>query len=294
MNKLIINADDFGSSKKINNAILYLIKKNKISSVSAMANGILINTALSKLKKIKKNNFSIGVHLNITSGKSLKKNLNYICNKRNYFNCSFFFLFFQIYFLPIRKKILDQIYLELDAQINFFKKKKISISHLDSHNHIHTNPLIFTIVKKLSVKHNIKIIRNVNEKITIKNFFLNFVTKILKLNFFKFIIVKINNLFNHNNSNVIFYGLIESGLIKRNYIYNIIQNTKKNQIFEICVHPAMQLEMTKKEKKIMYKYYNKKDVESFSSVERIHEFNELCGLKLNKKLVSLTNFNNLN
>jgi predicted glycoside hydrolase/deacetylase ChbG (UPF0249 family) len=235
----------------------------------------------------------VGVHLNLTSGKSLRKNLNYICNKKNYFNRSLFFFFFLIYFSPKRKKILDQIYLELDAQINFLKKKKLTISHLDSHNHVHSNPLIFRIVKKLSIKHNIKNIRSLNEKIIFKNFFLNFKKKIFKLNYLKFIIVRINKFFNNNNNNIIFYGLIESGLINRNYINNIFRD-RKNQTFEICVHPSKQTKAIKGVKEIVKKYYNKKDVESFYSVERSNEFSELCKLKLNKKFLSLINFNNVN
>lgn len=292
MNKIIINADDFGASKEINNGILYLIKKKKISSTSVIANGIFINTYIKKLKNINKKIFSVGVHLNLTSGKSLRKNLNYICNKKNYFNRSLFFFFFIIYFSPKKKKILNQIYLELDAQINFLKKKKLAISHLDSHNHVHSNPLIFRIVKKLAIKHNIKIIRSLNEKIIFKNFFLNFKKKILKLNYLKFIIVRVNKFFNSNN-NIIFYGLIESGLINRNYINNIFRDAK-NQTFEICVHPSKQTKAIKGVKEIVKKYYNKKDVESFYSVERSNEFSELCKLKLNKKFLSLINFNNIN
>ena len=59
MQKLIINADDFGWSEERDRGILELLEGGYLGSVSAMANGS--NFGMGK-------NFSVGLHVNLTEG----------------------------------------------------------------------------------------------------------------------------------------------------------------------------------------------------------------------------------
>src|SRR5665648_108940 len=67
---LIITADDFGASKNINEGIKIAADTRAITAISVLSN---FTESLLELKKISENhpNIGIGVHFNITTGKSI-------------------------------------------------------------------------------------------------------------------------------------------------------------------------------------------------------------------------------
>lgn len=68
--KLIINADDFGMTESINKAVIELCELDAISSTSVMVNMPYANQ-VEKLLVFK--NISIGLHVNITEGRSVSQ-----------------------------------------------------------------------------------------------------------------------------------------------------------------------------------------------------------------------------
>lgn len=80
MKKLIITADDYGAVPHIDNAILELVKKGRVSAVSCFAN-LETDKLQSKIEELLKhksptNNFGIGLHFTVCSGSPLIKTLN--------------------------------------------------------------------------------------------------------------------------------------------------------------------------------------------------------------------------
>ena len=72
MNKLIINADDFGASDKINKAIAFLLKNQYITSTTLMLG--MPNSA-DAIEYVKSNNIKcVGLHLNLSDGYSIINN----------------------------------------------------------------------------------------------------------------------------------------------------------------------------------------------------------------------------
>jgi predicted glycoside hydrolase/deacetylase ChbG (UPF0249 family) len=137
---IIINADDFGMSKEINEGILFAHKQGLITSASIMA-GPEKNHAIELAKKHK---LPCGVHL--YGGE--KAHLIFIKSliSRKFRN-------------NLRDRFENQI---LDL------KKEIEIKHLDSHKHIHMFPPIFDIVSALAKKHNLRL--RLSKKIDISLF----------------------------------------------------------------------------------------------------------------------------
>jgi predicted glycoside hydrolase/deacetylase ChbG (UPF0249 family) len=287
--KVIINSDDFGATKNINRAIFYLIKNKCISSTSIIPNSLYFNHAIKLLSYSYNRNFSVGVHLNLTLGSALSPDLKYLCDNNNVFKNSPYF-FFSLILNKNKKDIIKEIYKEFDAQImkarKFLTKK---ISHLDSHNHIHMNPLIFKIVRKLAKKYKIKHIRYVNEEIILNNFFINFQKKLRSFNYLKLFLIKLCNLFNKIKINRVFYGLADSGYINKKIIENIIKFSKSN-ILEICIHPSISADGKN--------YYNNNDdYNAFNSPWRQMEFRTLIELSKSSfsksKFYKLTNYNEI-
>ncbi len=162
MRKIIINADDCGLSKSVNEAIEKCIINGEITSTTIMANMDDFKGACRLYEKYK-DNISFGVHLNLTEGKPLtaqdalltcgiaEKRVNgdvvFCGNKvRKY------------YFTKSQRKA---IYKELDAQISQIINAGIRISHIDGHHHIHTDFWIMIEIVKLAKRYNIRKIRSI-------------------------------------------------------------------------------------------------------------------------------------
>ncbi len=66
MRSLIINADDFGLTERINDAIIEGHRKGIVTSTTLMANGPAFDNAAERAKTEQK--LGIGIHLNLSEG----------------------------------------------------------------------------------------------------------------------------------------------------------------------------------------------------------------------------------
>lgn len=151
---IIVNADDFGISPDVNKAIVTCFEEGLISSTSIMANMPAFDEAcdLAFRGSLEK---EIGIHLNLTEGTpltdSMKANRNF-CNDDGYFCCERH---------PILLSSLDKrsIIAEFEAQIRKCNAAGIHITHLDSHEHVHTEWGIFSAIRPILKKYQILRIR---------------------------------------------------------------------------------------------------------------------------------------
>lgn len=155
---LIINSDDFGASEYINHSTYLAFCENLISSTTALVNfEESLRDAVSYVKSGKIKAEAIGIHLNLTAGSPLtqkmKDNENFCENGEFKPNRNR-----NIFFLSRYDKacVLE----ELEAQILYFKSSfGFMPSHIDSHQHIHTEWAIIQCVAHLAKKHSIDSIR---------------------------------------------------------------------------------------------------------------------------------------
>ena len=163
MDMIIINADDCGISKSVDNEIEKYIQQGKITSTTIMANMDDFEGACLLYAKYK-DVISFGAHLNLTEGKPLTDanslleiglaersddGIIYFCGNK----------LRKYHFNRYQREI---IYNELDAQISKIINAGIEISHIDSHHHIHTDFWILVEVLKLAKKYNILKIMAIN------------------------------------------------------------------------------------------------------------------------------------
>ncbi len=126
---LIINADDFGMTKEINEGIIEAYKQGAITSVSII-NGPEKEHAI---ESVKKHGIPCGIHL-------CKKGPVYLLFIKSLFS----------------KKFGRKLEIEFEQQILNIKKD-VDAVHVDSHKHIHMFPPIFDIVVKLVKKHDLRL-----------------------------------------------------------------------------------------------------------------------------------------
>lgn len=149
---IIINADDLGISERVNDAILELMARKRITSATLMANGPALEDAAKRLRQVQ--GCSFGVHLNLTEfepltprGRSkLLVDAHGLMRKSNR----------NAKPAPAR---LRAMYEELSAQIERLLSLGIPLSHMDSHHHVHTIAYMLPLIKALQRRYGIRKIR---------------------------------------------------------------------------------------------------------------------------------------
>lgn len=133
VNRIIINADDFGLTESCSKAIAQAFSENLISSTTACANGDYIEQAYTIARE---NVFldKVGIHINLTEGKPLTDGI-----KNDAFFCENGAFHGHINRLKKpTKEQLAEIKEEITAQIERLKSIGFNLTHADSHHHIHT------------------------------------------------------------------------------------------------------------------------------------------------------------
>ncbi len=151
--RVIINADDLGISLRVNDSIFELMECRRISSATLMATGPAFDDAVLRIPKYP--HCSFGIHLNLTEFAPLseKIRLHQILDKKGEFAGN-----------RVRQIFLDAalrkaIYDEWRAQIEKIRSTGVKISHIDGHQHIHTVPALFFVLKRIQKTCNIKKVR---------------------------------------------------------------------------------------------------------------------------------------
>lgn len=157
MARIIVNADDFGLNEKTNLAIYNAINSNLISNTSMLANMEGFDHALELIKSSPSISSKIGLHINLTQGKPLTKEI--VTNSKFCTNGYFHGRIRETPVFHLNRKDKNHALKEISAQLNKIKEAGISISHVDGHHHIHTELGIFLSIKKILKNEGIKSMR---------------------------------------------------------------------------------------------------------------------------------------
>lgn len=142
--KLIINSDDFGLTHGVNLAVLKCHKEGILTSTTLMANTKYTQEAIQFAKETP--TLGVGVHMVLTTSRPLLDNHKTLVDADGNF---------KFRYETIDETIdLEELYREWDAQIASIAKE-IPITHLDSHHHVHTHPLLLPVTKRLAEKYNL-------------------------------------------------------------------------------------------------------------------------------------------
>jgi len=157
MMNVIMNADDLGLSDEVNEATFGLMSKGLVTSATIMANGPSVRSAIEGSERFP--SCSFGVHLNLTELRPLSRHegLRELLGENGEFNGT-------LDRTPGRIKaagpLLSAIADEWCRQIEFIGNAGVQISHLDSHQHVHTIPFVFPVLKYVQAKYGIRKVRS--------------------------------------------------------------------------------------------------------------------------------------
>lgn len=159
MDKIIINADDFGHSAEVTNAIIKAFEEGVIDRASIMVNmpDFSRAAALADQYGLK---HSIGLHLNLTEGyplsEGIKKDPLFCDIATGQFNRRFRKSFISRIRLP--KSTEAVVIEEIRAQIQKYKEFGF-LDHVDSHHHVHKDYAILKLLLPLLKQYSLTSLR---------------------------------------------------------------------------------------------------------------------------------------
>ena len=160
MKRLIVNADDFGLTAGVNQAIMEAHQSGLISSTSLLANGEAFVDAIAVSRRAPR--LGVGIHLNLTEGKPVApaSSVPSLINGSGVFARKPAALWRAMLTGRVSEAEVER---ELHAQIEKVLAARIAPTHLDSHKHVHALPALGKMSLKLARQYGIGAIRCVAE-----------------------------------------------------------------------------------------------------------------------------------
>lgn len=151
--RLIINADDLGISTRVNTAIFTLMKEGLVTSATMLSNAPALEEAAAG--SFRHPHCSFGVHLNLSQFSPLKPHPAFagILDEEGCFTK-------KVLSAPLGWGMLRAALAEWRAQVARIQAFGITVSHLDSHDNVHTcRPELFPILKLIQKDFGIRKVR---------------------------------------------------------------------------------------------------------------------------------------
>ena len=162
MKKIIVNADDFGRHELINRTVERAFNFGCLKSATLMAGGIAFNDAVDVAKK--NSGLGVGIHFTLANGNPVlpPEEIPSLVTADGIFHGDY------VKFLKryLSGKIsLAEVRSELAAQLEKILNAGLTLTHFDSHQHLHHVPGIIEIVLSLAKTAGIRCMRVADTKL---------------------------------------------------------------------------------------------------------------------------------
>ncbi len=225
---LIVNADDLGLTEGTNRAVIDCFNNGIVRSASLMSPGKAFDGAVLLAKQ--NPGLSIGVHLTLAGERSVATADSVRSLVDGNGNLPQSHKQFIIKYLT-RGIALNDVRVELEAQLSKVRDAGIKISHINSHQHLHVLPGIIDIVLELAKKFKID-----NIRIPFEGFLTSLSPSMTGLSFLSRA-AKRKVIASGLNTTDHFWGIKESGHLNEAALLGIIVRCKPGST-EIMCHPA--------------------------------------------------------
>jgi hopanoid biosynthesis associated protein HpnK len=157
MKRLIVNADDFGFTRGVNAGILRAYKTGIVTSATIMANGDAFEDAIELARA--NPGLGVGCHLAIVGGRPVAKpaEVRSLVDSAGVLPATLTQLMIN---LARGSVSVEEITREFRAQLERVARAGIQATHLDTHKHSHTHPLVMTALARVAAEFGIKCVRN--------------------------------------------------------------------------------------------------------------------------------------
>lgn len=152
--RLIVNADDFGLSRSVNQAVIRAHREGILTTASLMVNEPGFDEAVKLAKENPK--LGAGLHLTLLHGHSTlpSEKIPGLVNAQREFSNSPVIAGMNYFF---NGGLREQLHAEIHAQFEKFHSTGLPLDHVNGHLHLHLHPVIFKILmtdsEKLGIRH---------------------------------------------------------------------------------------------------------------------------------------------
>lgn len=236
MKKLIVNADDFGLHTEVNKAVIKGYQQGCLRSTSLMPTGAAVEEA-SQLAR-QNPELGIGIHITLVAEKPVLPldKVSTLVDEQGHFHADHM-VFIKKYLQGQIDK--GQLYAECEAQIAKAMSLGLNITHLDSHQHLHTLPGVTEICLELMKKYNIHRMRYPGEAFGFTGgYHSGMFRRLAKCGLTACAMLarrraKCYNIIMPEH----FFGMLAGGHMEKKYFLNILK-ALPDGISEIMVHPG--------------------------------------------------------
>jgi predicted glycoside hydrolase/deacetylase ChbG (UPF0249 family) len=150
---IVVNADDLGTSEIVNTEIFSLMDAGLVTSATLIGNSPGFEHAIQRIPRFP--NCSFGVHLNLTVLPPLgpAAGLEPILDEKGHLSR-------RLLHASMTPQLRAAAIRELTLQVERALAAGVPVSHFDSHEHIHTLPQMFPVLKALQRKFGIRKVRS--------------------------------------------------------------------------------------------------------------------------------------
>ena len=141
--RLIVNADDFGRSRSINEAVVRAHREGILTSASLMVNGAAGGEAVALARENPR--LGVGLHLTLLCGKSAlpPEKIPGLVNPQGEFSNRPVGVGMRYFF---KRSLRGQLRAEIHAQFDKFRATGLPLDHVNGHLHLHLHPTVFQIL----------------------------------------------------------------------------------------------------------------------------------------------------
>jgi predicted glycoside hydrolase/deacetylase ChbG (UPF0249 family) len=233
---LIVNADDLGVDAATTRGIVSAYRSGIVTSSSLMVTMPAIEAAVTAAQTA---GMPVGLHVSLTQGCAVAgPRLDRLVDESGAFKLRAQDL---ITLWRADTALIEQIRLEMKAQLKRALDLGAALTHVDSHQHVHMNPVLFAILEEEASAVGVKRIRMTREPF---RFFLNaghYSQVLRRNNLSKWLITRAYAgwIKPRLETPDMFFGVLHSGAIVRDILLSVLAVIPADRSVEICIHPGL-------------------------------------------------------
>jgi hopanoid biosynthesis associated protein HpnK len=154
--RLVVNADDFGRSASINQAVIRAHREGILTTASLMVNEPAVEEAVALARENPE--LGVGLHLTLLCGHSAlpPEQIPGLVDAKGEFTTNPASAGFRYFF---QRSLREQLRQEIHAQFQRFRATGLPLDHVNGHLHLHLHPTVFRILMADSGQLGIKRLR---------------------------------------------------------------------------------------------------------------------------------------
>lgn len=156
MRRLIINADDFGLSTAVNEAIERGHREGVLSSASLMVAAPATGDAVVRARAL--HGLRVGLHVVLVNGRPVlaPDRIPLLVDRRGQFATNLLAAGVRYFFVPGARAQLEA---EIRAQFSAFAATGLHLDHVNAQNHFHVHPTVLSLILKVGREYGLRAVR---------------------------------------------------------------------------------------------------------------------------------------